>query len=440
MKKKLVCVLLACTILSCSACGQSEKVEKKDVTIEEIPETESGDLTSQENTDNSEASETPSEETTQDDSCNLEQSTIQIEMQTVEDKITDEDGTVLLIKSATYPVVTITDNEAAADKINADIQANLDAFHADTSTADYAKEDRQFRLEMEDDSFLEYTEDITYEAARSDTNVISFKTTYSSYTGGAHGSYGSEGINYSAVTGEVISFSDLTDDVEKFHADTLAYNQMLAATDAYSERFYSPDAVTSDDLEATLYADNKWYLSTAGLIFISDPYALGPYAAGTIEFIIPYDALAEMGLKEEYSYSGCFIAKLLNSSSYSYDLNGDGKEDEIYYYTDYAETADGNLVAEGFLNINGIDLSHINEETIKEFEKYTWSDYMIYDLDSSDETTELVFLSYEAKNGTDDYAIYSNFYRFEQDETLTYLGSVPGDIINPTIDTSNLMP
>ena len=158
MKKKLLYPLLVCTMLSFSACGQSEKVEKTEVTVEEIPESE--DAISESETSDTKAadtetqeSETTSSEAATDNLDTSEQSSdVQIEMKTAEDNVTDEDGTVLLVKSYTYPIVTIAGNEAAAEKINADIQAKIDAFVADTSSADYAKEDRQFRLDSGDES------------------------------------------------------------------------------------------------------------------------------------------------------------------------------------------------------------------------------------------------------------------------------------------------
>lgn len=442
MKKKLVYTLLACTILSCSACGQTEKIEKTEVTIEEIPENGNKEIVSESVATDTETpeSETPSAGTTTDAPATSEQSSdIQIEMKKAENKVTDEDGTVLFVKSYTYPVVTIAGNEVAAEKINADIQAKIDAFVSETSAVDYAKEDRQFRLDSGDDSFMEYTEDISYSTARADSNVISFVITNYAYTGGAHGNYGSDGINYNANTGEVINFSELSDDAEKFHTDTLAYLQKLAATDAYQERFYTPDTALSGDLEAALYEDGKWYLSTTGLTFVADPYVLGPYAAGTIEFVIPYDALTEMGLKEEYAYSGNLTIKLQDGDSYTLDINGDGQDDTIQFYTESTTDTDGNYADWVHLMINGNDLSQgSNNELNESFQHYAWSGYTLYDLDETDSTIELVFYSYEEEN--EQIITCSHFYRYEKDEALTYLGKIQGDISNPTVHADNLLP
>ncbi|MBQ6807442.1 MAG: hypothetical protein IJO97_08435, partial [Lachnospiraceae bacterium] len=133
MKKKLIYPLLVFTLLSCSACSQTEKNAKNEVTVEEIPTNDAQKATVEntaESTVNTKVDETV--EITTDESCVAEQpSDIQIDMQTVENEITSEDGTVLLNKSYTYPIVTIAGNPEAAAKINADIQEKIDSFNAD---------------------------------------------------------------------------------------------------------------------------------------------------------------------------------------------------------------------------------------------------------------------------------------------------------------------
>ena len=434
MKKKLIYPLLVCTMLSCSACSQTEKNAKNEVTVEEIPTNDAQKAAVEntaESTVNTKVDETV--EITTDESCVAEQpSDIQIDMQTVENEITSEDGTVLLNKSYTYPIVTIAGNPEAAAKINADIQEKIDSFNADTSSADYAKEDLAFYLENADDSFIPYDESLTYKAKRSDSNVISFVITYYAYIGGAHGNIGSHTVNYNPNSGDEIAFADLSDNPAQFRADTLAYNQKLAASEGYVERLYSPEMATIEELEPVLYSEYSWYLSTSGLVFISDPYALGPYAAGTIEFIIPYADLAQMGFKEDYAYTGNLMIKVQDGSSYTLDINGDGKEDTIQFYSKQLYKK-GNVT---HLVINDTDLLQESDpELVETFrDEYAGWGYALYDLDATDETIELVFYSRESN------FMYSNFYRYDKDATLTYLGKVRGSVNNPCVDTDNLIP
>lgn len=308
MKKtsnKLICAAAMSTLLICSACGRQDDNAADDnnnTVTEGLTTDTNGSGQSDDTSQSGDAIQdngigTPNES---DQNDSLQSGDITIDMETVEDSDTAEDGTILYSMSYVQPTVTIPGNDSASEKINADIQTRIDSFNSDDTLRNEAKEFYDETLTDADYIFNEYSETLDFEAMRSDTNVISFITTIYSYAGGTHGDYGRFGINYNSQTGELIAFDELSEDADKFHNDTLAYNRELAQTDEYKERMFTEDFIGEDELENVLYADEKWYLSNEGLVFISNPYELGPYAAGVIEFVIPYDALGEMGLKEGY--------------------------------------------------------------------------------------------------------------------------------------------
>ncbi|MDE7258075.1 MAG: DUF3298 and DUF4163 domain-containing protein, partial [Lachnospiraceae bacterium] len=380
--------------------------------------------------------------TVNDTSVTIGKSNIDIQMQTEEDNKSTEDGTVYFYKSVTYPVVTMEGNAEAADKINADIRSRIDSFNANKEVEDMAEEMLQY-FEEEDNDYplLGYSAGMTYKTVRADSNVISFTLTYDSFSGGAHGNYTVLGVNYSAKTGDLISFSDLSDDPAAFREDTLSYNQKLAGTESYAERMFSADDITNGTLESVLYADNAWYLSTSGLVFISDPYALGPYAAGIIEFIIPYSDLTDMGFKESYTYSDRFVMKMQPHETYTADLNGDGENDSILSYSEDAANEDGTYDPRPHLIINDIDLSIDSaaetQESLRHFA--VWAEPALYDLNPDDAYIEMVYVSWESGADEETSGYYSHFYRYMEDQTLVYLGSVRGDINDPTVDASLLI-
>ena len=277
---------------------EPEEETKTDSPAEPEEETDSPAESEDEDSSDESASESP--EIKKDPAVN-----ITIEMQNENNSISAEDGTILYKSHCIYPVISIEDNNTAAEKINADIRARLDAFYADTEVRDWAKESYQFHIEDEDRnySFVYFQEDLWIGIARSDRNVISIVLDCYTYAGGAHGSTSYTGINYSTKTGEQIAFSDLGEDADSFYADTFAYNLELAMTDYYQEKIFD---FVSDSLEETienvLYNnENRWYLSTDGIVFISNEYELGAYVYGAIDFFIPYSELEKMGLKEEYA-------------------------------------------------------------------------------------------------------------------------------------------
>ncbi len=297
MKKQLLSAALISAALLCNSCGTKNNVANDDILPNDASQT--NDVLST-NTGETNESDTQTDENNQPAS---ESGVVIIDSKTVEDQDTADDGTVIYSRSYTQPLVTIANNAEAAEKINADIQSRIDTFTASDSIRKESHEYYELASKEGDSDFFEYNESLGFEKVRSDTNVISFIMTSSGYMGGAHGFYNSFGLNYDTKTGELIDFAALSEDADKFYNDTLAYNRELTQTDEYKERMFPEDFFDGSELETVLYGDEKWYLSDEGITFISNPYELGPYSSGIIEFVIPYDKLAEMGFKEEYSYS-----------------------------------------------------------------------------------------------------------------------------------------
>ena len=450
MNKILFCTLLLCASLAFTACGQDAGESPEAGNAGDAAENGSQQPEGNAADENTGASD---ESTSQDDgadtvvsetdiSVSSNASRINIEMNTEENNKTTEDGTVYLYKSSTYPVVTIEGNEAAAEKINADIRSRVDSFDANTEVEEWAKNNLEFYESESDDAdypFLGYSEGLNFKTMRADSDVISFTMTYDSFAGGAHGNYDTRGINYNTKTGELIAFSDLSDDPTAFHEDTLAYNQKLAGTDAYKERLFSEESISDGTLESVLYADDVWYLSTSGLVFMSGPYALGPYSEGTIEFIIPYSDLANMGFNNAYAYTDRFVLKMQINGTYNYDLNGDGSEDSIHFYTEYVEESDGTYNTVPHLIINDIDFTSNGDTAVQEQITAllsTWYEAALYDLNPADNFVEIMFTAGEYEN--DEFVYYSHFFRYEEDGSLAYLGKTKGDATDPTVDTSEL--
>lgn len=455
----LSCALLLGTAACCTACGSdpgtdagstpgsNETADSSEDSAQQSTDTAVNDNDGQIATDSPGNNSTENSESESDTSVGNDPSHITITMNEEENNKSAEDGTVYLYKSSSYPTVSIEGNEAAADKINADILSRVSSFNDNPEVEIWGKEYLDMfetdseDFEKESITFTGYSEDLSFQTKRADSNVISFTMTYYAYTGGAHGNYDTIGINYNAKTGDLISFTDLSEDDAAFHEDTLAYNQNLAKTEYYKERMFSEDTITDGTLESVLYADDAWYLSTSGLVFMSGPYALGPFAAGIIEFIIPYRDLADMGFQNTYAYTDRFVMRLSPKETYYYDLNRDGSEDSILIYNEDAVSDDGSFQTKRHMIINDVDFAQSGDEEIQtQFAQTftTWPEtpLYLYDLVPDDNYVELMFVSGEDIDT--EYVYYSYFYRYLEDGSLTYLGKTEGDAADPTIDTSVL--
>lgn len=357
---------------------------------------------------------------------------VRIDFYTREQSTKNGDDAVLCTRKCIYPVVTIAGNENAADRINADIQKRIDSFDTGTSVLDDANQAYQSMRDSREAEFhfYPYFDELIFTAVRADSNVVSFLETSQYYIGGAHGMYYYSGLNYDTRTGERINFADLSANADAFRQDTLAFIHDLAATAAYQGIMWGNDA---DEQQEILYQDERWYLSTSGLVLFSNPYELGPFFAGEIEFTIPYSDLEGMDLKERYNYTGAKTIRLQTEEICCLDLNGDGREEEIQFYIDQMGSYDTDV----HFIIDGTDYAVEHEELSRQFSDdhyiFSWAQCFLYDMDPTDVEIEIAFqMNYNTWE--DDIVTPHTFlYRYERTGELTYLGSIVGTVTDPTV-------
>ena len=134
---------------------------------------------------------------------------------------------------------------------------------------------------------------------RGDNNVLSVRYTDSSYTGGAHGMYDYTGYTFDTQTGKLITLDTLTDDFASLAAFLTGYMVNLAN---YDEDISGRIDLVGTDLESALGAlvrEGSWYLADDGMHVYSSLYEISSYAAGIIDFVIPYEELSTY-IKPEY--------------------------------------------------------------------------------------------------------------------------------------------
>ena len=145
---------------------------------------------------------------------------------------------------------------------------------------------------------LEFSDALSAKVLRVDQNVLSVRYSESIYQGGAHGSYWSFAYNFDMRSGEILSLESLSPDYDAL-ADSLV-QEMLALAEEDQDEYYSQRIVEGflpeggrEEAFRTLLREGTWALDREGLEIISSLYELGPYAAGTVSFLIPYEKLQE---------------------------------------------------------------------------------------------------------------------------------------------------
>ena len=144
---------------------------------------------------------------------------------------------------------------------------------------------------------LEFSDALSAKVQRLDENMLSMLYFESNFTGGAHGNYSQFAYSFDMTTGQVLTLDQLSGDYDAL-ADFLVQTMLtLAEQDAdgyYSERIVEDFLPAGGREEAfrNLLREGSWYFDREGLVFFSNLYELGPYAAGIVEFYIPYAQLS----------------------------------------------------------------------------------------------------------------------------------------------------
>lgn len=196
-----------------------------------------------------------------------------------------------------------------------------------------------------------YTSNVQVLPQRVDEKVVSFYSSSSDYTGGAHGMYGMNGKTFDTQTGEELMLtdvlSDLTNLTEQIKTELLANYDPEQFDDLDEALSYYDVAVT----EMTATADNdmgyvypyNWALTPNGVSFYFGPYALAAYAAGDQMVTLSYDKYPDI-YDPDYLPSdstGYMIPFAWNLQGY--DIDGDGKANQITMDYDYDENYEARL-------------------------------------------------------------------------------------------------
>ncbi len=207
-----------------------------------------------------------------------------------------EDGVTLLSIKEVFPSITIKGREEAAKKINDYYAGEKEGFQTSVNELlTMAKNSYAFVKEegTAEERWNEYMIERSYSTAYSNEKLISILSGNYEYSGGAHPNYGTTADVFDLSTGERLTLDQIFNDKEA--AISHMEQQVIGQIKERGEENFFPEYETS---VKDILKDEFWYFSDKGIKIISNPYMLAPYAAGEIEFTIPYEELKE--LKEEY--------------------------------------------------------------------------------------------------------------------------------------------
>lgn len=307
MKNKLL-VLMGILCVSLSACGDKETTQSsavsdtveeqtKDSTTAQVPDTadnESIDATqtAPQTTDVS-GDETVDNTTTYSDTESPSTDLNTPDGQTYTANVTFNDyshdeyndaGYTILSVTAKFPTVTIDGNDAAAQAINSYYETTKAGF--DTANDELIAAATQEFAQMEDSENWSYGSGKDYTVEYNDGHVLSIVEESYQFTGGAHPETVHSAQNFDLATGKQLTLLDILSDADSGKEFIHNYILELSKGSEYSGMFFDG----YEDSISSIIQDGSWYYSDNGIIFMADPYIMGPYASGLIKFTIPYSA------------------------------------------------------------------------------------------------------------------------------------------------------
>lgn len=303
---KLLTILLALTTaLSLSACG-TKQVTPDDSAPDGSAPVSSATSTTDEPEDISETpadSSVPPDVSEETPSQSEETDSVQVSLMQEEGENQADDGTLLLEWSYQVPTVSIPSHREAETLIQADLDLLLDDFkdYIATQTQEAAGSYEDGTETFQDSH---YSNELQITITRCDDQVISLVLDDIGFAGGVHGWDNRYARNYDATTGERITFDNLGGDrFVDFCRENLLnqIDQQIQQGGEDATMFFdnyqdSIDSIIQDGTSETDYGvvEPSFYFNEQGLVFISGEYMLQPYAAGILEFSIPYADLADI--------------------------------------------------------------------------------------------------------------------------------------------------
>lgn len=220
-----------------------------------------------------------------------------------------QNGTELILTfSYDTPVVYIEGGDEVAAAINERVALMDEGYYTGNDYGDGQGTGYNDMLTMAEDNYryfvetgaegvpLEMASTRTVSIPRIDSQVLTLLYNDYMYTGGAHGSYGYEGYCFDLSDGHLLTLEELSSDYEALSSFLVDYMVQLVENDQeLAQRIDTsllPEGSGYAEILSPLLREGSWYFGNQGLVIFPDLYEISSYAAGIVEFTIPYDALA----------------------------------------------------------------------------------------------------------------------------------------------------
>lgn len=174
-----------------------------------------------------------------------------------------------------------------------------------------------------DDMVAEYEDNVKMK--RADSSIVSFLRQCYTYEGGAHPNMYARGFNYDAKSGALLSLSDVVADVEKVKEIVIEQLDGMEYKDGYFDD-WKETVEKSFEPDYTNY-DFAWVMTSSGLLYICNTYAIGPYAMGPVQVELSYADYPELFVKDYALSERGFVHDMSEYGEYNREYQLDVDED-----------------------------------------------------------------------------------------------------------------
>lgn len=196
---------------------------------------------------------------------------------------TAQDGTTIMEVTYSFPDIQNYELDPAWEKIHSYFSAEGDAYLANAGELAGFAADDYLVTKATGGEFLPFAEDASFRFSYQTEDLVSVVRSYyaNSVTGAAHPANYQFSEQFDLSTGDKLLLSNF------FTDPAAARTRILELLAEKAAPVYSLDALTQE------FQDEYFYLTETGFVFYYQPDTLAPYAAGLLEFSIPYADLAD---------------------------------------------------------------------------------------------------------------------------------------------------
>lgn len=199
------------------------------------------------------------------------------------DRVKNEENRDILVYSYQQPV--LSDDFSGANIINTKLNNATTAFLYGSGGVSEMTE--LAKMNWKESWFTCYSLTREVSTVRVDDVIASFRYSDYAFTGGVHGYTAEYGVSYDMGSGQQLSLADLGSDEWALKETCRQY--MIGLIENLDAEYRQ--GIFSDYQQYLDSVLKNWVMTHEGLEFIAQPYVIAPYAAGTLRFTVPYEAL-----------------------------------------------------------------------------------------------------------------------------------------------------